>query len=354
MNGKPITLVGDGIENPWNAQTMIHAARMFGGECLFRDRHGLANTWQETPSLAEELRLISPADLAARYSPIVALDNLDGAAVVHGFRLGPGRQPAVVAGNERTGIARDIQSMATDAVQIPMVSRRLNCLNVAAASAVALYYLSRGSGGTLQIRSNPDQRRPELLMMGASEHVELGSSIRSAGAFGWSRLLVEDRTGVWFGGDRATQSEARAAARRQRNPIHLIPTPPDQRYRFEEVCVITVRRTDTPIHRANLARGAQQVIAIPDESALDLEREEWDRLGRAVKFVHLDLPCGDFTYHYRLIATIALAEVARQVGQRARPAPARPRRAGPLYDSSLKLLMEERGEVVYLEDLEGY
>ena len=78
--------------------------------------------------------------------------------------------------------------------------------------------------------------------------------------------------------------------------------------------------------RANLARGAQQVIAIPDESALDLEREEWDRLGRAVKFVHLDLPCAEFIYHYRLIATIALAEVARQVGQWARPAPARPRR----------------------------
>src|SRR6266849_4488477 len=103
MNGKPITLVGDGIENPWNAQTMIHAAGMFGGECRFRDRQGLAHLWQETPSLAEELRLISPADLAARYAPIVALDNLDGAAPVHGFRLREGPQPAVVAGNERTG-----------------------------------------------------------------------------------------------------------------------------------------------------------------------------------------------------------------------------------------------------------
>src|SRR5205807_3507204 len=109
-----ITLVGDGIENPWNALTMIHAAGMFGGECLFRDRQGLAGTWQETLSLAEQLRLISPVDLAARYAPIVALDNLDGAAPVHGLRLGPGPQPAVVAGNERTGIARDIQSMATD------------------------------------------------------------------------------------------------------------------------------------------------------------------------------------------------------------------------------------------------
>jgi hypothetical protein len=96
------------------------------------------------------------------------------------------------------------------------------------------------------------------------------------------------------------------------------------------------------------------VIAIPDESALDLDQEDWDRLARVVKFVHLDLPTADFTYHYRLIATIALAEVARQVGQKVRPTTGRPRRPGPLYDSSLKLLMEERGEVVYLEDLASY
>lgn len=140
----------------------------------------------------------------------------------------------------------------------------------------------------------------------------------------------------------------------QRSPIHLIPASPDRRYRFEEVCVITARRTDTPIHRANLARGATQLIAIPDESALDPEREDGGRLGRLVRFVHLDLPCGDFIYHYPLIATIALAEVARQVGQKARPTAGRPRRERHLYGSSLILLMEARGEVVYLEDLGGY
>ena len=235
-----------------------------------------------------------------------------------------------------------------------MFSRTLNCLNVAAASAVALYYLSRGGGGRLEASVHPQKRRPEVLLIGAADHVELGSAIRSAGAFGWDRLFVEDRAGVWFGVDRAARAEGRAAARRQRNPIRLVPTTEDRRFAFTEVCVITTDRRGIPLHRANLARGPQQVIAIPDESAVTLDGERWDRLGREVRFVHLDLPAREFVYHVRLIATIALAEVARQVGQRARPAIARPRRTEPLYDRALRLLAGEQGETVFLEDLESY
>jgi tRNA G18 (ribose-2'-O)-methylase SpoU len=354
MKRTPITLVGDGIENPGNALTMIHAAAMFGSDCVFRDRGGLAGTWPGPPAGETTLSLISPDDLSARYSPVVALDNLDGAAMLHGFRINGGPRPAVVAGNERTGISREIHSKASAAVQIPMVSRRLNCLNVAAASAVALYYLSRGGEGKLQSRGSPEQRRPEVMLVGGADPIELGSAIRSAGAFGWERLLVEDRAGVWFGGNRVTQSESRAAARRQRNPIHLIPTEAGRHFPFEEAWVVTTRQTDTSIHRANLARGPRQLIVLPDESALELEREDWERLAKVVKFVHLDLPCGEFRYHYRLIASIALAEVARQVGQKSRPDSDRARRPGPLYDRSLKLLMEEKGDVVYLEDLDCY
>ena len=43
-----ITLVGDSIENLWNARTMIDAAAMFGGGCRFRDHGRLATAWQET------------------------------------------------------------------------------------------------------------------------------------------------------------------------------------------------------------------------------------------------------------------------------------------------------------------
>jgi hypothetical protein len=350
----PITLVGDGIENPGNAQTMIHAAAMFGGECRFRDRGGLACSWQETCSSAEALRLLSADDLADDYCPLVALDNLKGAADVYSINLGRAAQPALIGGNERTGISPEVQSLAHQRVQIPMISRRINCLNVAAASAVALYYLTRDHPAKLQVRSHPDKRRPELMMIGAGEHVELGSAIRSAGAFGWGRLLIEDRAQIWFGCDRATCAEGRAAARRHRNPIHLLPAQPDRRYPFEEACVITTHRLGIPIHQANLARGPSQVIAIPDESQINLDDEDWSRLGKTIRFVHLDLPTDDFQYHYRLIASIALAEVARQVGRKAPSVAGRARRERPLYDRSLELLMVEDGEIVDLEELEGY
>src|SRR5256885_10514710 len=38
--GSGVMLVGDGIENPANALTMIHAAAMFGARCRFRDTQG--------------------------------------------------------------------------------------------------------------------------------------------------------------------------------------------------------------------------------------------------------------------------------------------------------------------------
>lgn len=184
MTPTPLTLVGDGIENRWNAQTLLHAAALFNSPCLFRDRSKLARAWTEAISGELPLRVVSHEELVGQYCPIVAFENLDGADSVYGFRLGGGTAPAVVLGNERRGLAEDVLASAHNVVQIPMVSRRLNCLNVAAAAAVALYYLSRGGGGKLQFRSQPNKRRPELLLMGAADHVELGSAIRSAGAVG--------------------------------------------------------------------------------------------------------------------------------------------------------------------------
>lgn len=354
MTPKPLTLVGDGIENPLNALTMIHAAGMFTSSCLFRDRCGLAQAWLESQPAIAPLPSITHEELGRDYSPLIALDNLDGADSIYGCQIGRGPRPAVVVGNERKGVAQEMAALADRAVQIPMVSRKVNCLNVAAAAAVALYYLSRGGGGKLQIRSQPNKRRPELLLMGAADHVELGSSIRSAGAFGWGRLFVEDRQRVWFGCDRATITEGRAAARRARNPIRVIPTAPDRDFAFAEACVLTVKRTGVPLHQTDLARGAPQLIIIPDESAIDVESEHWERFARDIHFVRLSVPATEYVYRYRLIATIALAEAARQVGQQARPGPGQPRRHEPFYDRSLRVISEEQGELIFLEDLVHY
>ena len=43
-----------------------------------------------------------------------------------------GRDFAVMVGNERRGLSYECAKLATDKVQVPMFSRRVNCLNVAA------------------------------------------------------------------------------------------------------------------------------------------------------------------------------------------------------------------------------
>jgi len=107
------------------------------------------------------------------------------------------------------------------------------------------------------------------------------------------------------------------------------------------------------MHRVNLARGPSQLIVIPDESCVDCATEEWQRLGKEVEFAQLQIPMAEFTYHYRLSATIALAEVSRQVGRRPEakgPPPLRP----PIYDHHLASMAEAVGDLIHLDNLIDY
>ena len=91
----------------------------------------------------------------------------------------------------------------------------------------------------------------------------------------------------------------------------------------------------------------------PAESRGETTGEDWARFGRQVEFVHLQLPATDFTYHYRLVATIAFAEISRLVGRRPTvkiPTAPRP----PIYDHKLARLAEANCELVGLEELMNY
>jgi tRNA G18 (ribose-2'-O)-methylase SpoU len=115
-----------------------------------------------------------------------------------------------------------------------MRSRQINCLNVAAAAAVALYYLCRSSVPGMTVRRNPEDRRPELLLAGAGNHVGLGSAIRSAAVFGWTRAFIEDRERIWFG---------------------LIPCSSATIRDVPEVTVITTQRTGLPLYKVDSHLG---------------------------------------------------------------------------------------------------
>jgi len=339
-----VDLIGDGIENPFNIEAMMHAAQMFDSRCLF-------NALPVGGEIADGALAITSAQISQSYAPVLALENWKNVHVLYGYELPQQAHAAVVAGNERQGISRQVACVSTQAICIPMISKRLNCINVAAASAVALYYLCYGLRGRMQIRSEPQKKRPEIIFVAGTEHAELGSSIRSGAALGWNRIFIEDRCQVWFGCDRVTKSEGRAAARRGRNPIRLIPCDRDHRYLFGEAVVVTTKNLGNPLPKTDLCRGPQQAVIIADESQIDVEAENWQRVAQRVSFAQIEVPVTSFSYHYRHLASIALAEISRQVGQKALWKPAKQE---PLYESSLILLAQELGEEVFLEDLEDY
>lgn len=386
-----VLLVGDGIENPANARLLIDAAAMYGAGCRFRDTKGLAQAQTPRESAPDEAPLgesasdeaalgesvpdeaapgeaapdaaapdgaafsgISGPEVRQLAARVIACDNLPDARDVYGFRAG--RDFALLVGNERRGLSREMLALASDRVQVPMPGRRINCLNVAAAAAVALHYLCGPPGGAMAVRRDPRDRRPELLLFQPGDHFEAGSAIRSAAAFGWERALLEDPHGAWFSGDRRVRAEGRAAARRGRNDILLVPCPPRAAHRYARVTVVSCRGAGTPLDRLQLAGGPAHLLVIPDEGMPGAATADWERLGERVEVGHLQVPAASFPYHYRLLASIALAEVSRQVGRRQPPgAPGRrpaPRR--PIYDDRVAGLAAAAGEVVRWEELRRY
>lgn len=344
-------LVGDGIENPLNARTLINAAAMFSSRCVFRDRKHIGE--QVTATLSLELETTTLDGLTTQCESLIALENAPGAKPIFGFKVPVPGRAALIVGNERHGIARDMASVATSTVCIPMFARQLNTLNVGAAAAVGMYYLVNGTGKPAGETAHPERRRPEILLMSPRDHAEIGSSLRSVGAFGWQRVLVDDSERVWFDLPRSQANEARAAPRRSRNPIRVIPITSAGHFGFDEVCVVTIRNAGESLGKATLSRGPGQLVVLPDESVVDVTKVDWGRLGRKVRFVGLDY-AGEAEYQFRFPVTIALAETARQIGMRARGISPAPRRLTPFYDSALDLQASLIGELVFREDLDAY
>ena len=62
-----------------------------------------------------------------------------------------------------------------------------------------------------------------------------------------------------------------------------------------------------PLRSADLARGPRQLVVLGNADAVDIAR-----LGTCVRQIQLEVEPGP--HPFRLVASIALAEIARQVG----------------------------------------
>lgn len=304
-----LTLFADCVENPSNLERLNDAARLLGGRC------GSIN------------------------GRLLAIENTSGARSIYG--RAPLRGSATIAlGNERRGLSRATLMSADETLEIPTQSRTVTTLNVAAAAAVAGWYVLKGSGPQARA-ARPEHRRPALLIVG-DDHVEVGSSLRSAAAFGLRDVMLHDRGAGWFDGTSGQRREAMAAARRHKNPLRVHRATIEDAVSFEEIIVVRHSGGDAPLHRGNLARGMRQLIVV------GADHEDVARVspGRA-RVVSLGLEPVDRT-PLRFVASIVIAEVARQVGRR-RPAIVGPR--APRYDSAVRLMPKDQVVAIDAERL---
>ena len=306
-----LTFFSDGVENPANLARIYDAASLFGGSC----------------SMSITGRLI-------------AVENAAGARDIYGRR--PLRGDATLAvGNERRGLSRKTLAAADEVVVIPTQSRTITTLNVAAAAAVAAWYVLRGSGSQGRAK-RPESRRPSLLIAG-DDHVEIGSSLRSAAAFGFHDVLLEDRGAGWFDGSSGVRREARAAARRHKNPLRVHRATLDSAARYDEIVLVTPSGPGAPLQRLGLTHGNRQLVIV-GASPNELGASATDRLRVATLGLETVKPVP-----LRLIGSIILAEIARQVGRR-HPVPG-PAARFPRYEKALELMPAGDVLLVELSDL---
>jgi len=310
-----LTLFADGVQNSANLARLEDAARLLGASC--------ASTVN---------------------GHLIAVENAPGARDIYGRR--PLRGDATLAvGNERRGLSRARLTAADETVVIPTQSRTVTTLNVAAAAAVAAWYVLHGSGPQA-LATRPDVRRPALLLVG-DDHVEVGSSLRSAAAFGFRDVLLEDRGAGWFEGPASIRREARAAARRYKNPVRIHRATVEHVSRFDEIVVVLPSSGGAPIQRERLTRGRGQVIVVgaPPE---EIESVAPGRIRVAsLRLEPIVSP------PLRLVASVLLAEVSRQVGRR-RPVPGKPAPRPPRYDAALRLLPDHDVLSVEVAELLAY
>ncbi len=343
---EPFTLIGEEIAGAWNAQALSDAAHAWGGTYVacdaadFSSANAANGAIEPCPHPIQEERANATAAPFSAFDWLLAAENTPNAQSIYDCRppvLSTKAAPieadtdttgrrALIVGNEARGVRRQTLKRAHCVAEIPLVSQNINCLNVAAAAAVMLYYLAVNEARMAQGDAPLGQKRqtlgaiqkfrPDILLIGGRDPMELGSVIRSACAFGWERVFLEDRYNAWYAPTRLMKAEGRGAARRGRNPIKVIPCPSNLLAAYDKIIVVTRTQTGRPLYAVPLvARPAHNtLVVLTDEQGA---KEAWNaprELQAKVTYASLP-PVADELYHYRQAASIGLAEAARQMGR---------------------------------------
>jgi len=253
--GKPkdsLSLIALDIQGRWNLPLLENAASMSRAALVHAhsgDHEGLAVS-----------KSVSFTDAVKGHNTIVACET--GVKARNLFEIpAPRGRTAIVVGNEKFGIPKSVLRHCQTIITIPMHCKQLSSINVAASSAVALYALSRDlarKGAPNHARSRPQL---DLLIRAPADPAECGSLLRSAAAFGWKAVYLDDPDGSWLTNDKERVSLSRGAARREINPLVVLNAAKLRSTRYDRVLWCADDRTGTPLPRYRLEGSEAGLLA---------------------------------------------------------------------------------------------
>ncbi len=258
----------------------------------------------DAPEKANEL-VVGIDELLVQYDHVLACEAAEQSRSIFDYPV-PRGHLGLIVGNERNGVPHDMLKKASQVVSIPMLGRGMSSVNVAVAAAIILYVVERDLARKRFRTSTVSHRDVDVLVLGPSNPSELGSLLRSAWAFGWQRLFLKDRHGVWFTKDRPTILAGRAAARGEVNRIVVRPWEQLDLRDYDQIVVCGGTRSGTPLSRFALPdRGKVLLVYGDGEPPLDV--------GESRELVYVDHRAAEVDPCFRHGGSILLAVIAQRL-----------------------------------------
>lgn len=284
-----LTLVGLDIEGEWNVPLLRNVAEISRASLMFAQANDSSSVADDSLVSVRQSVSFPPAgkiqgervppgeitqslqdgglpridELLPQFDYVIACETTKRSRAVYDYAV-PCGHLAVIVGNERRGIPNRLLKKADQVVSIPMLGRGMSSVNVAVAAAIVLYALDRDFGRKCVRPSALSCRDVDVLVLGPANPSELGSLLRSAWAFGWQRVFLDDRNGVWFTKDRPTVLAGRAAARREVNPLVVAPYEQIDLREYDRVVVCDGESQGTPLSRFSLPDPSKMLLVYGD------------------------------------------------------------------------------------------
>ncbi|MBN1590609.1 MAG: hypothetical protein JW888_13930 [Pirellulales bacterium] len=295
-----LTLVGLEIEGDWNIPLLRNAVELSDASLVFSQ----GKNPTEAPAKANEL-LAGIDELLGEYDHVLACEATEQSRCVYDYPV-PRGHLGLIVGNERNGVPHDILKKVNQVVSIPMLGQGMSSVNVAVAAAIILYVVERDLARKRFRTSTLSHRDIDVLVLGPPDPSELGSLLRSAWAFGWQRLFLNDRHGVWFTKDRQTILAGRAAARGEVNRIVVRPWEQLSLPDYDQIVVCDGTHSGTPLSRFALPdRGKVLLVYGDDEPPLGV-RESSER-------IYVDHCAAKTAPCFRLSGSILLSVISQRL-----------------------------------------